>query len=171
MARGVRVVKKELASVGEIPVYQNSMTPLGFYDKSNNRADTTFIITAGAAGEIGYSEVDFWAADDCFALICPDDLSSKYLYHFLKTQQRFIFSRVRRASIPRLSRAVIEKIKVPIPSIEEQNRIVLILDKFDALTKDISVGLPAEITARRQQYEYYRTKLLTFDEKKEVAHV
>jgi type I restriction enzyme S subunit len=56
------------------------------------------------------------------------------------------------------------KVKIPIPPIEEQNRIVAILDKFDVLVNDISEGLPAEIKMRRQQYEYYRNKLLTFKE-------
>ena len=49
-----------------------------------------------------------------------------------------------------------------LPSLEKQQEIVAILDKFDALVNDISVGLPAEIKARKQQYEYYRGKLLTF---------
>ena len=51
--------------------------------------------------------------------------------------------------------------------ISEQHRIVSILDRFDSLVNDISSGLPAEIEARRKQYEYYRDKLLTFKEKKE----
>ena len=53
----------------------------------------------------------------------------------------------------------------PFPSVEEQERIVQILDKFDKLVNDISEGLPAEIEARQKQYEYYRDKLLTFKEK------
>lgn len=53
---------------------------------------------------------------------------------------------------------------IPILPLEEQERIVAILDKFDSLVNDISEGLPAELTVRRQQYEYYRNKLLTFDE-------
>lgn len=48
------------------------------------------------------------------------------------------------------------------PSLEEQRRIVNILDHFDKLCNDISEGLPAEIVARQKQYEYYRDKLLTF---------
>jgi len=57
------------------------------------------------------------------------------------------------------------KIKIPIPPMDEQERIVAVLDKFDALVNDISAGLPAELYARRKQYEYYREKLLTFQEK------
>lgn len=158
MTRGVRVVKKDLSGVGEIPVFQNSLIPLGYHDKSNNRANTTFIITAGAAGEIGYSDVDFWAADDCFSFICPDDINDRYLYHLLKTQQQFIFSRVRRASIPRISRTVIEKIKIPVPPLEVQKEIVKILDTFTQLEAELT----AELEARKKQYEYYRNQLLTF---------
>lgn len=55
-------------------------------------------------------------------------------------------------------------IKVPIPPLEEQQRIVNILDKFDALVNDLTSGLPAEIEARQKQYEYYRDQLLTFKE-------
>ena len=58
----------------------------------------------------------------------------------------------------------IEKIIVPIPSLEEQERISNLLDKFYNLCNDISTGLPAEIAARQKQYEYYRDKLLTFEE-------
>jgi len=54
------------------------------------------------------------------------------------------------------------KFKTPLPPLAEQERIVSILDKFDALVNDISIDLPAELNARRQQYEYYRNKLLTF---------
>lgn len=54
-------------------------------------------------------------------------------------------------------------IMIPVPSIEEQKRIVAILDRFDTLCNDISAGLPAEIESRQKQYEYYRDKLLTFE--------
>jgi len=56
------------------------------------------------------------------------------------------------------------RVKVPVPSLPEQQRIVDILDRFNTLCNDISSGLPAEIEARQKQYEYYRDKLLTFKE-------
>ena len=95
---------------------------------------------------------------------------TKFLFrsHQMRREISKTASGVTRFNISKKSMA---KIKIPIPPLAEQNRIVAILDKFDALTTDISTGLPAEITARRQQYEYYRNKLLTFEEKKEVASV
>ena len=59
----------------------------------------------------------------------------------------------------------ISRIVIPIPTIETQQRIVSILDRFEALTTDLQSGLPAEIEARKKQYEYYREKLLTFKRK------
>ena len=56
------------------------------------------------------------------------------------------------------------KLRVPVPAMTEQLRIAHVLDQFDALVNDLTSGLPAEIGARRKQYEYYRDRLLTFDE-------
>jgi type I restriction enzyme S subunit len=56
----------------------------------------------------------------------------------------------------------LHKLTIPVPPIEDQERIVAILDRFDTLCNDLSAGLPAEIEARQKQYEYYRDKLLTF---------
>ena len=65
-----------------------------------------------------------------------------------------------------LNSSLILGIKIPVPSLKEQARIVSILDRFDALCNDLTSGLPAEIEARKKQYEYYRDKLLTFQEAK-----
>lgn len=68
-----------------------------------------------------------------------------------------------------MSVARLEKVLFPIPPLEEQERIVSILDRFDALCNDLTSGLPAEIEARKKQYEYYRDKLLTFQEKDVIS--
>lgn len=71
---------------------------------------------------------------------------------------------VARGKVKRLSGDGLSKIQVPVPPRKDQDRIVGILDKFDALVNDLSAGLPAEMNARRQQYEHYRDRLLTFQE-------
>lgn len=65
-------------------------------------------------------------------------------------------------TIKRLYNTNITKAKIPVPPLSEQRRIVAILDKFEALVNDLTEGLPAEIAARKEQYEYYRDKLLSF---------
>ena len=159
VARGIRVVRNQLVEEGEFPVYQNSMKPLGYYEKANCPAKTTFVIGAGAAGEIGYCDIDFWAADDCYYFIHTEELDNRYLYHVLLSRKAQICSKVRRASVPRLARTVIENLVIPIPPIEIQHEIVRILDNFTELTKELT----KELTARKKQFEYYRDKLLGFD--------
>lgn len=66
---------------------------------------------------------------------------------------------------PKLMSNSMSRIPLALPDLETQARIVSILDRFDALVNDITQGLPAELAARRKQYEYYRDKLLTFKEK------
>lgn len=166
--RGIRVVKGQLSDKNHIPVFQNSLTPLGFYDRYNVNSDTTFVIVAGAAGEIGFSDVNFWAADDCFYFETSKGYLNKFLYYVLMKNKLVLQSKVRKASIPRLSRIAIEQVQIPIISLKEQQRIVDILDRFDKLCNDITEGLPAEIEARQKQYEYYRDKLLTFKSLEEV---
>ncbi|HWL60376.1 MAG TPA: restriction endonuclease subunit S [Microbacteriaceae bacterium] len=71
---------------------------------------------------------------------------------------------VARAKVKRLGGESLAKIEIPLPPRDVQDRIVERLDKFDALVNDLSIGLPAELAARRKQYEHYRDKLLTFEE-------
>lgn len=157
--RGVRVVKKELNETGEIPVYQNSLTPLGYYDRSNNLGKIPFVIVGGAAGEVGYSDIPFWAADDCLCINNKDGVIGKFVYLFLKNKQHYLKSQVRKAGVPRLSRSVVEKIIIPVPSLAEQQRIVSILDNFEQSI----ANLEQQLAQRERQYEFYRNKLLTFE--------
>ena len=93
-------------------------------------------------------------------------LFPKYLYHVLASDKFFHYdmSHSKGAKMPRGDKAAILEYKFYLPPIEEQRRIVNILDRFDMLCNDISAGLPAEIEMRQKQYEYYRDKLLTFKE-------
>lgn len=165
--RGKRVVKKDLENdktSNLFPVYQNSLIPLGYYDKSNFDCKKTIIISAGAAGKIGFVEEKIWAADDCLRCLCSNEILDKYLYYFLKSNESYIQSMVRRASVPRISANVFEKMEIIIPSIDIQRKIIEIFDRFEKIINNVNDGLPAEIELRRQQYEYYRNKLLSFEE-------
>ena len=164
VSRGKRLVRSQLQDNGQYPVYQNSLQPLGFYDDQNCRAYMTFVIAAGAAGEIGFSDIEFWAADDCYYFDCPKEiLHDKFLYYFLLSERHQLTSQIRKASVPRLGRVSIEKIKIPIPPLETQQKIVKILDKFTELEATLEATLEAELALRKRQYQYYRDFLLDFN--------
>ena len=162
LKRGKRLVKKELEKEGKYPVFQNSLTPLGYYNRKNNDGGKTCIISAGSAGEIFYQKKDFWAADDVFVIV-SDSVLNKYLYYYLINKQNLIKTNIRKGTISRLPKEVLENLEILIPPIEIQNEIVNILDNFETLVNDIRQGLPREIELRQKQYEYYREKLLTFE--------
>ena len=101
-------------------------------------------------------------------LICiqkNEVLLPKYLYHyFLSTPFRdYLRSITHDATIAHYTINQVQNTPVPIPSIEEQHRIISLLDRFSTLCNDITRGLPAEIAARQKQYEYYRDKILAFN--------
>ena len=128
--RGVRVIRSQL-SQGRYLVYQNSLIPLGHYDKCNTPANTTFVIGAGSAGEIGYCDEPFWAADDCFFLLPNENVISKFLYYSLTAQQKHISGLVRRGSVPRLARDIVGNLVLTLPDMAEQEKIVRSLTAID----------------------------------------
>ncbi len=103
--------------------------------------------------------------DACY--IFKSNLNPRYVAHYLRTSayhwalKKYVSS----GKICSVSAKGIGEMIIPIPSPIEQQRIADILDRFEALTTSISEGLPAEIAARRQQYEYYRNQLLSFNRK------
>lgn len=100
------------------------------------------------------------------AFIYHHNQNPKYMSYLFQTNSFFEQKKkcITGVKVMRINDVAMSKFKFGFPPLEEQERIVAILDKFDSLVNDISEGLPAELTARRQQYEYYRNKLLTFDE-------
>lgn len=167
--RGVRVVRKNLSDNEGYPVYQNSLTPLGYFTETNEPAGTPFVIGAGAAGDIGYSDEDYWGADDCYSIECSDALSGRFVYHVLLDKQPKLKALVRKASIPRLARTGIERLEIPVPSLDIQREIVRVLDSFAELEAKLEVELEAELEARKAQYAYYRDRLLSRESLEEMA--
>ena len=91
---------------------------------------------------------------------------NRYYWHFSKSNQywRQAEKLVSKGGQPQFNTNAVERVVVPVPPIDVQNRIVTVLDNFEKICSDLNIGLPAEIEARQKQYEYYRDKLLTFVE-------
>lgn len=159
VCRGTRVVRSQLTEVG-YPVYQNCLTPMGCFEDTNCPKGTTFVICGGAAGNVGYTDVDCWAADDCEYIECSHTILNRYVYYCLMSKQHYLLSKVRKASIPRLSPNVIKDLEIPVPPLPVQEEIVRTLDTFTELQAE----LQAELQKRKQQYNYYLDNLLSFND-------
>jgi type I restriction enzyme S subunit len=102
--------------------------------------------------------------DHCYAF--RHSMNPKFVSYCMQTTS-FIAEKAKYVARTKVNTLLIDgfsKIRIPVPPREEQERIVAILDKLDTLVNDLSIGLPAEIKARRQQYEHYRDRLLSFRE-------
>lgn len=146
---------------GNIPVYGSGgiMTYINTFtfDKP-----TVLIPRKGSLKNLFYVDEPFWNVDTIFYTdINVEKIIPKFLYYYLQTQHLEELNLA--GGVPSLTQTVLNKVDVPVPPLSEQERIVAILDRFESLCNDITQGLPAEIEARRKQYEYYRDKLLTFE--------
>ncbi len=94
-----------------------------------------------------------------------DTIDTKFLYHYFYIIDEWCKRNVNISGFASVDMAGLKNLPIPLPPLSEQKRIAGILDKFEAITTDLQSGLPAEIQARRKQYEYYRDLLLTFPQK------
>ena len=153
----------DLIENGKYPVINSGRELYGYYDRFNNEAPAITIAARGEyAGWVSFFEERFWAGGLCYPYKSKDEtkVATKFIYYWLKNQERDIMDNlVARGSIPALNKADIDKYSIPIPPIEVQDEIVKILDRF----ADYAAELQAELQARKEQYEYYRNLLLTFN--------
>ena len=164
--RGEYITKKDVEE-GSIPVILGGQEPAYYINRSNHEGEIIVIARSGAsAGFVSYWNCPIFVTDG-FGYEAKDTVAiTKYLFYVLKNMERTLNSMKRGAGVPHVSGESLSNVLLPIPPIEEQEKITAILDKFDSLCNDLSEGLPAEIEARKKQYEYYRDKLLDFKEKK-----
>lgn len=128
----------------------------------------TYVGTIGQVALIDEENKYYLAPNVALIRSIDDRLSPQYMRYYFQSS-RFWKTQINKllqsSSMQNIPMEKIRKFTIPLPSLEEQHRIVSILDRFDALCNDLTSCLPAEIEARRKQYEYYRDKLLTFPEK------
>ena len=128
--------------------------------------NTLFLSINGTIGNVAIYRNERIALGKSVAYfnIMTDKLNSKYLFYTLQSAKAQIYFKnsVTGGTIKNLGLKALREFQIQIPPLEEQERIVEILDRFDKLCNDLSEGLPAEIEARQKQYEYYRDKLLRF---------
>ena len=170
-----RILKNQTAKAGDIPFYKigtfgkepNAYIDSNIYEKLKKkypfpRKGNILISASGTIGNtVIYNGEPAYFQDSNIVWLEHDEsiVLDKYLYYVYQMNPWVV---PEGGTIKRLYNDIILKTKIPVPPLSEQERIVAILDKFDALVNDLSSGLPAEITARRKQYEYYRDRLLTF---------
>lgn len=158
--RGKRLTKRQLSDDGKYDVYHGSKDSiLGKYTDYNAPGNTVIIINTGGIGGVKFLDKPFWCSDGSFWLGQSHYVNPKYLYYYLAGYEDFFYSQRRVGGVPTIDRSVVEKFEIPIPPLEVQEEIVRILDHFTNLAAE----LQAELQARKEQYEYYRNKLLTFD--------
>ena len=129
--------------------------------------DDILVTRTGSTGKI-ITGVKGCFHNNFFKLNFFDNVNRRYVYYVLSTKKMYeeMLNAASGGTVPDLTHKAFYKLEIYFPPLDEQERIVNILDKFDALCNDITRGLPAEIEMRKKQYEYYRDKLLTFKEKK-----
>ncbi|HHV6300566.1 TPA: restriction endonuclease subunit S [Haemophilus influenzae] len=145
---------------GNIPIY-GSGGIMGYVDTYSYDRPTVLIPRKGTITNIFYLEEPFWNVDTIYYTeIDTTQIVPKYFYHFMKTVD--LTKLDTGSGRPSLTQAILNEIPIFVPSIEEQHRIVSILDKFETLTNSITEGLPLAIEQSQKRYEYYRELLLNF---------
>ena len=163
IVRGIRITKKELLKEG-YPVVSGGTSFMGYTNEYNREKNTITIAQYGTAGYVNWQTEKFWANDVCFSVYPKESISNKYLYYFLMNKQDYLYEISNRTAVPySISKEKILRIKIPIPPLEIQEKIVQILDKFNTVCNDLNIGLPKEIELRQKQYEYWREQLLNFN--------
>jgi type I restriction enzyme S subunit len=150
---------------GKFPVY-GSGGIMRYADNYAYNKSSVLIPRKGSLGNLFFVDVPFWTVDTIFYTeIDEAQIRPKYLYYFLTTV--FLGDMNQAGGVPSQTQSVLNKLKIPIPcpdnpekSLAIQSEIVRILDKFTALTAELT----AELTMRKKQYNYYRDQLLSFEE-------
>ena len=156
--RGDTLSSKD-AIEGDVPVMAGGQKPSCYHNVANRSGETIVVAGSGAyAGFVTYWNIPVFVSD-AFTVNPSNCMLPKYVFYFLKNNQEKIHATKKGAGVPHVHGKDIAKFLIPVPPIEVQEEIVKILDRF----ADYAAELQAELQARKEQYEYYRNLLLTFN--------
>lgn len=160
--RGEYITKKS-TKPGNVPVILGGQEPAYFIHESNHVGEIVVVARSGAsAGFVSYWNEAVFITDG-FGYEADEKLMlPKYLFYTLKNKEKQLNAMKRGAGVPHVSGENLASILLSVPTLEQQKKIISILDRFETLCNDMTAGLPAEIEARQKQYEYYRDRLLSF---------
>ena len=154
--RGKTITKKN-AIEGDIPVIGGGQKPAYYHNESNREGITITVAGSGAyAGFVSYWEIPIFLSD-AFSVESSKELNKRYLFHWLLQNQSRIYELKQGSGVPHVYGSDLAKFEIPIPSLEIQEKIVKILDKFTNYVTE----LQSELQSRTKQYTYYRDKLLS----------
>ncbi|WP_313310081.1 restriction endonuclease subunit S [Lactococcus taiwanensis] len=146
---------------GNIPVYGSGGEMGVTVVKAAYDKPTVLIPRKGSISNLFYLTTPFWNVDTIYYTVIDEEkIVPKFFFYYLRMVNLEALST--NPSRPSLTQAILDKVKIPLPNLTEQKRIVESLDKFDKLTSDLSEGLPREIELWQKQYEYWREQLLSF---------
>lgn len=157
--RGKTITAKDIIW-GDVPVIAGGQKPAYYHNEANRFGETIVVSSSGAyAGYVSYWTIPVFLSDS-FSVEPKQSLITKYVFYFLKNLQNKIYTLKKGSGVPHVHGSDLAKLIIPVPPLPVQEEIVKVLDAFTALEAE----LEAELEARKRQYEYYRNKLLTFDE-------
>jgi type I restriction enzyme S subunit len=151
----------------EITDTEVTITELGLKSSSARWVPANCVIVAisgATAARVAINKIPLTTNQHCLVLEIDEAVANyRFVYHWMSREYQRLKAMGQGARSD-LNAAIIKAFPIAIPRLDAQERIVGMLDKFDALVNDLSIGLSAELAARRKQYEYYRDRLLTFEE-------
>lgn len=149
---------------GEFPVINSGKEPLGYFGEFNVDDDPIGIASRGSVGLVTWTPGRYFRGNLNYSctIFDPTILDRRFLYYHLLKSYKEIRALATHQGIPALNASNLRLLQVPVPPLEVQREIVKVLDKFTQLEAE----LEAELEARRKQYEHYRDRLLTFEEKR-----
>jgi len=157
ITKGMQVNRETLDEINPFPVYNGGIYPSGRHTESNFPAETITVSQGGAsAGYINFVKEPLWVGAHCYAVIPGPEVSNRYLYFVMKTQQDNLQGKKYGAGIPALDKKTLSNLKVPVAPSPVQQEIVSILDKFTELEAE----LETEFELRTSQYDHYRGALI-----------